>query len=365
VLYNFCSQPNCSDGGDPQSSLTFDSAGNLYGTTYGGGAFGAGTVFELSPNGNGGWNETVLYSFTGGADGANPTYSYVMFDSVGNLYGTAANGGVNGYGVAFELSPASASWTETVLYSFANDGDGANPMNGLIFDPAGNLYGTNSAGVFELSPSGGSWTEQVIYGASNTNGLTMHAGNIFGIITNQQIVFELSPNGNGGWNPTAIFTFDFEDGWFPVGIPVLDQAGNLYGATSAGGTGNHGEGNFGTVYRVRPIRTGKKKVVWSERVIHNFWDIRSGESPSAGVVLDAAGNVYCTTLWGGKHEVGTVFELAAVGKGGYKFKILWSFNQLDGWLPEASLILDSAGNLYGTTVAGGSSGYGVVFEVTP
>jgi uncharacterized repeat protein (TIGR03803 family) len=142
VLYSF---PGGSDGANPRSRLTFDSSGHLYGTTFQGGAYGYGTVFELSPNGSGGWNETVLYSFCseGGkncTDGEYP-YSYVLFDSAGNLYGTASEGGANGSGVVFELSPVGKSWTETVLHSFSS-GDGSDPSSGLIMDKAGHLYGT-------------------------------------------------------------------------------------------------------------------------------------------------------------------------------------------------------------------------------
>src|SRR5208282_1068891 len=213
VLYNFTGNP---DGANPESRLTADSAGNLYGTTYSGG-LGSGTVFELSPNSSGGWTETVLYNFCSESncgDGANPTYAYVTFDSQGNLYGTAYAGGANGYGVVYKLTPGQSGWTETVLYSFANSPDGANPVNGLIMDAAGNLYGTTYAGgsggngsVFELTPSGGNWTEEVIYNISSTySGLAMDAhGNIVG--TTYRTVFKLKPNGSGGWNPNVIFTF--------------------------------------------------------------------------------------------------------------------------------------------------------------
>ena len=159
VLYSFAGG---GAGEYPQSRLTADAAGNLYGTTQDGG-LGYGTVYELSPNGNV-WNETVLYSFSGGVDGAYPGSSYVMFDNLGNLYGTTAQGGEFGYGVVFELSLAEGSWTETVLYNFTGGADGSNPENGLIMDSAGNLYGDNEKGIFELNHSEGVWTgEQVIY----------------------------------------------------------------------------------------------------------------------------------------------------------------------------------------------------------
>jgi uncharacterized repeat protein (TIGR03803 family) len=371
VLYNFCSQPNCSDGGGPRDSLTFY-GGNFYGTTFYGGTGDVGTVFELSPTGSGGWNQIVLYSFTGGADGANP-YSNVIFDSVGNLYGTTQYGGdltcdaPSGCGVAFELSPAGGGWTETVLHNFGNYPDGANPTAGMIFDTAGNLYGTTSNSVYELSPSGGGWTEQVIYrNLATLSGLTMDAaGNIFGVSSGVSVAFELSPNGSGGWTPAVIHNFcGPKDGCGPSGTLVFDNAGNLYGTTAYGGGGS----SLGTVYKLSPVTKGKKKKpAWKEEVLHSFeGGTGDGGETFAGVVLDADGNIYGTTPAGGINNGGVVFELVVpVGKGKYQEKLLWSFNITDGADPLDSLILDSAGNLYGTTAAGGSKKGGVVFEVTP
>ncbi len=360
VVYNF---KGGSDGFTPQSQLTSDGAGNFYGTT-GFGGLGSGTVFELSPNGSGGWNETVLYSFTGGADGSVPYFSYVLFDSEGNLYGTTYWGGSYGYGAVFELSPEGTSWRETVLYSFTGGPDDANPMNGLIMDTAGNLYGRTyvSGGgngtIFELSRSVGGWTKQVIYNdAPGYAGLTMDtAGNIFGVTTD--VVFELSPNGQGGWNPTVIHTFSggSTDGIVAEGTPVLDQTGNLYGTTLGGGSKNNG-----TVYELSRGTNG-----WREKILHSFQGgSNDGSDPFAGIVFDAAGNIYGTTELGGTNPLaGTVYELVApVGTGSYKEKVLWKFETTDGYEPVDSLILDSAGNLYGTTPEGGSNGYGVVFKV--
>ncbi|HYW37531.1 MAG TPA: choice-of-anchor tandem repeat GloVer-containing protein [Terriglobales bacterium] len=359
VVYNFTGG---SDGFTPDSRLTSDGAGNFYGTT-GFGGLGAGTVFELSPNGSGGWKETVLYSFTGGADGSVPYFSYVLFDSEGNLYGTTYGGGSYGYGVVFELSPEGTSWTETVLYSFTGGADDANPLNGLIMDTAGNLYGRTyvSGGgngtIFELSKSGDGWTKQVIYsGAPGYAGLTMDAaGNIFGVTAD--VVFELSPNGHGGWNPTVIHTFSGspKDGLAGEGTPVLDHAGNLYGTTLGGGYKNNG-----TVYELSRGTNG-----WTEKILHSFeGGSTDGSDPFAGIVFDAAGNIYGTTEFGGNPLAGTVYELVApVGKGGYNEKVLWKFDKTDGYEPVDSLILDSAGKLYGTTPEGGSNGYGVVFKV--
>jgi len=352
VLYNFTGG---SDGGNPTSGLTFDGAGNLYGTTTSGG-LGYGTVFELSPNGTGGWNQTTIYSFCSApncTDGSYPE-SYLILDSVGNLYGTANNGGENGAGVVFELSPGESGWTETVLYSFGSIGGYADRpiggLGGLIMDPAGNLYGPtyvwelDYGTVFELSPSGGGWAEQDISPWPSYSGLTMDAaGNIFGSAS--PVVFELSPNGSGGWNFTVLYTF-------PKGTAVegmLDQAGNLYGTAANG----HKRKN-GIVFELSPGENG-----WTEKILYSF----KGNVPSAGMVFDAAGNIYGTTFYSG---YGTVFELVApVGEGSYKEKVLWSFNGTDGSEPFDRPVLDNAGNLYGTASDGGLYTYGVVFEVTP
>jgi uncharacterized repeat protein (TIGR03803 family) len=359
VLYNFCSQPNCSDGAYASSRLTSDGAGNFYGTTISGGMWGYGTVFEVSPDGHGGWIETVLYSFKGGMDGCYPYFSYVVFDRAGNLYGTTGFGGAFGFGTVFELSPVGTNWTETVAYSF--DGP-TSPDGGLVMDPAGNLYGSTERGVFELSLSGGNWTFQVISRLEFVDpvGVTMDAsGNIFGTTNNNAnkgMVFELSPNGQGGWNSTVIHTF--ADNQELESPPVLDHAGNLYGTTEYGGSKKQG-----TVYKLSPGVNGK----WKAKILHPFKGGNDGAQPFAGIVFDAAGNIYGTTLAGGAYGYGTVFELAAVGKNSYSYKekVLWSFNGADGSAPYGSPVLDNLGNLYGTTYSGVSSGSGVVFQVTP
>ena len=371
VLHNFTGGD---DGGGPRSPLTSDGAGNFYGTTGVGGLGampgptpGAGTVFELSPNVSGGWNETVLYSFcepyfrSTCPDGFGPS-GPVTFDKAGNLYGTTCGGGAYGYqygpgyGVVFELSPVGTIWTETVLYNFTGGTNGACPANGLIMDPAGNLYGTSSAGIFELGPSAGGWTEQLIY-AFGYAALTMDAaGNIFGNAETR--VFELSPNGKGGWNSTSIHTFHNYDVYFsPL---VLDQAGNLYGTRTRGGAKG-----FGAVFKLGPGKNGK----WTKTVLYSFEGGNDGRYPDGGLVFDAAGNLYGTTAesFGACchrtfYGCGNIFELVA---GSGQLKVLWNFSGTDGEWPYGTMILDSAGNLYGTTAYGGSGGYGVAFELTP
>jgi uncharacterized repeat protein (TIGR03803 family) len=364
VLYSFT---NGSDGAEPLSNLTSDGKGNFYGTASEGGlgANGYGTVFELSPNGSKGWSESTVYAFCSLAnctDGAFP-YSDVIFDSAGNLYGTAFSGGANDNGVVFELSPTGKKWKEKVLYSFASGSNEGGPQTGLIMDSSGDLYGTDAAGVFELTPSGKKWTEEMIYQPASyaglVTGLTMDAsGNIYGL--GYSSAFELSPNGKGGWNPTVLYNFLSPNGLGPnpVGGPVLDKAGNLYGATYHGGT-HHSDGKI--------FELVHKKTKWTEKVLYDFGGAAGdGANPNAGVVLDSNGNIYGTTLYGGSSNYGTVFELVApVGTGAYEEKILTSFDGTDGRAPYASLIFDSSGNLYGTTLGGGSSNEGTVFEVAP
>jgi uncharacterized repeat protein (TIGR03803 family) len=365
VLYNFCSGgTSCPDGEDPNSALISDAAGNFYGTTQSGGTgagYGQGTVFEISPDGNGGWTETVLYAFTGGTDGGRPV-SPVIFDSLGNLYGTAQNGGAHNYGVVFKLAPAGQSWTETVLYSFSGGLDGESPEAGLIMDSEGNLYGTSDLCAFELSPSGGTWDLQVIYGVGGGTRAALtrdSAGDVFGVTT-FSTVYEVSPNGSGGWNPASIihtFTGAPGDGYYPEGTLVLDAAGNLYGTTTNGGVSN-----FGTVYKLSPGSGG----VWSEQILHSFGAITAdGRDPWAGVVVDATGNIYGTTLISGQQvTAGTVFELVPqIGSGTYEEKVLWTFDFTNGAEPIGGVILDSAGNLYGTSSSYGALNGGNAYRI--
>jgi uncharacterized repeat protein (TIGR03803 family) len=360
VLYNFCSGGNpCPDGSNPWSLIP-DGKGNFYGTTILGGVpLGYGTVFELSPNGSGGWNETVLHSFTGGADGIFP-YCTLLIDSAGNIYGSTQDGGSDDAGVVFELSSSQGGWTETILLNFTGSGGGI-----FTIDTAGNLYGVAAAGdgenLFELSPSGGGWTEQVIYSVNNyfgiSSGLILDtAGNIFLITTDEEVssLVELSPNGVGSWTPTVVYNFGTS---VAAGALVFDGAGNLYFTTPLGGTRNRG-----TVYKLIPGDAG-----WTAEILHSFQGGKDGNRP-VGIVLDAAGNIYGTTAHGGLRNFGTVFELAppTLKHGKYKKRVLWVFDGSDGESPTSGPILDSAGNLYGTTGGGGGGqSQGVVFEVTP
>jgi uncharacterized repeat protein (TIGR03803 family) len=367
VLYNFCSVgATCSDGAIPLAPLIRDAAGNFYGTTNSAGSrFGSnGNVFELSPNGNGGWTATTLHAFTMGPDGALPELSSLIFDSSGNLYGTAQSGGI-GYGVVFELSPVGSTWNETVLCTFTGGGDGAHPWAGVIMDSAGNLYGSTANGgpgnfgtVFELSPFAGGWTEQVIYSFSSSSnfepsGLTMDASrNIFGAAG--LTVFELSSNGAGGWNATTLHNFAGQ-GIGLVGTPVIDNGGNVFG-TLMQETPIKGKKLFGLVYKL-----SQKNGEWKMQTLEGW---SKGTGPVGGVVLDAAGNIYGTTI-GGTNGHGSIFELVAVPGKAYQKKVLWNFSGTDGDVPFSSLILDNAGNIYGTTANGGSKGFGTIFQVTP
>ena len=370
VLHSFLD--NGTDGIDPQAGLIFDAAGNLYGTTYEGGANDDGVVFELSPAGGGNWTEKVLHSFIN-TDGYLPQAGLV-FDAAGNLYGTTIEGGTYPGGTVFELTPAGGgTWTEKVLWSFGNGTDGREPWGGVIFDAAGDLYGTTVGGgtssmgtVFELSPAGGGhWTEKVLYslgsgsdGNSPVSGVIFDAaGNLYGTTQygggsfDAGTVFELLPAGGGNWTEKVLHSFGSgADGQYPAAGLVFDGAGNLYGTTPNGGTFSGG-----TVFELSPAGGG----TWTEQVLHNFGNGTDGSSPQASLVFDGAGNLYGTTNTGGSYGGGTVFRLNAQGE-----TLLYSFSGQDGNKPSAGVILDAAGNLYGTTSGGGSDGEGVAFELT-
>jgi uncharacterized repeat protein (TIGR03803 family) len=351
------------DGSQPQASLVQDSAGNLYGTTLKGGTAGNGTVFKVDPTGL----ETVLYSFTGtSGDGSQPQASLIQ-DSAGNLYGTTWLGGASGGGTIFKLNPANQ---ETLLFSFAGlSGDGANPFGfdaGLLRDSEGNLYGTTYVGgttvgncdmcgtIFKMDPTG---KETVLYyftgtggdGANPQAGLIMDsAGNLYGTTAGggtagYGTVFKLDTTGH----ESVLHSFGVAtgDGLIPQAGVIMDSAGNLYGTTFGGGTAGNG-----TVFKVDP--TGV------ETVLHSFSNT-DGANPEAGLIMDSAGNLYGTTFSGGTAGGGTVFKVDPTGVE----TVLHSFTNTsgDGSGPQGGLIRDMAGNLYGTT----SGGNGTVFKVDP
>jgi uncharacterized repeat protein (TIGR03803 family) len=257
----------------------------LYGTTFGGGAYNGGTVFQLVPGVNGTWTEVVLYSFDRIiGDGIAPSAG-VIFDSSGNLYGTT---GLFGHkpccdaGTAFELAPGAGGWTETLLYSFRLDdyNSGDEPYAGLIFDASGNLYGTTSGGGAYRKPCGGAGCGTV---------------------------FQLTPRAGGGWKQTEIHSFGHgTDGLIPEANLIFGASGNLYGTTTMGGAYNNSCGaNCGTVFQLTPAAGG----TWTEKILHSFGKGKDGASPYAGLILDAAGNLYGTTSAGGADNSGTVFEI--------------------------------------------------------
>jgi len=369
------------DGQVPYSAPAIDDNGNLFGTTNLGGLHQAGTVFELSPRQGGGYTETVLHSFGHGSDGSNPD-SGVILDGHGNLFGTANGGGDHDLGVVFELSPREGGgYTEIVVHSFGHGSDGADPLAGLAVDGNGNLFGTTLGGglhgsgtVFALTPrEGGGYHEAVLHSFGHgTDGRSPEAsvivdaaGNIFGTTFNGGIhafgaVFELSPQQSGGYHETLLHSFGSStDGRHPWGNLAIDGNGNLYGLTTYGGTHS-----AGTLYELSPREDGG----YSETVLHSFGDGMDGAFPFAsGVIIDSNGNLYGTTFDGGIHGFGTVFEFSPRQGGGWHETILHSFRGLsDGAGPYVGVSRDNAGNVFGTTSSGGiHTGRGVVFEVTP
>ncbi len=383
VLYSFGRNRGDGTGG---TSLIRDAAGNLYGVTSDGGIYQCGisfcgTVFELSRTEGGGWTETVIHSFGNGTDGIAP--NGLMMDAAGSLYGLTESGGLYGGGIAYELSPSQGGgWTETVLYNFSPGGGYGNGSYSLLRDPSGNLYGTMFFGgtydggmVFELSPNGGGeWTETVLHSFGNgsdgqdpESGVVMDAaGNLYGTTSQGGAycgasgcgtVYEVSPSEGGGWTETVLHNFNSNDGAQPWASLILDAAGNLYGTTADGGAYS-----YGTVFELSP----SEGVGWTETVLHSFnLDGHDGWSPLATLIRDTAGNFYSTTLYGGTNLYGTVFKLSSE-EGGWTETVLYNFDNLShGGTLFGSVVMDRAGDLYGTTLVGGAYFSGLAFELTP
>jgi uncharacterized repeat protein (TIGR03803 family) len=318
------------DGNNPDGSPMLDAKGDLYGVTSGGpGEYGNGTVYELTPQANGTWKETILHSFQDGNDGAIPQGALVL-DSVHDLYGTLVGDVGDSYGI-FELSRGSGGWTNTHIYT-----DAAGP--GLLIDSLGNLYGN-------MTPS------QYGYAA----------------------IGELSP-GTDGWNYTALYSFcshqPCEDGWGPPAPPIWGGKGNMYGTTDYGGNGKpycqrSGDGGCGVLFKMMPNGDG----TWTYRVLHRFASSSTdGQVPGGGFVMDAAGNLYGNTEGGGVHDNGTIFKFS-FSKGRWRQTVLYDFpNCRDGCIPYDAMAIDGAGNLYGGANGGlpDCDGYecGVVFKVS-
>ena len=370
VLYTFTGGL---DGGQPMAGVIFDRAGNLYGVTQYGGAYNQGTVFELTPSPDGTWTETVLYSFTGGSDGGIPQGGLAT-DGV-NFYGTTAYGGTDNdsCGTFFVVWQNEGVHFE-VLHTF-NDltGDGCQPESDVSVGGYW-TYGTTAYGgrrngepgtVFAYSqgdyeawpcPGNAAWYP---------TGLSLFGNSIYGTAylggkQGQGNVFELS---SSRIRAKHVFTSKSEEkqGDNPVGNLATQVNGNgvriMYGANGGGGSGNQG-----TVYQLPEVKNEDR---WAISVLHSFSG-SDGAYPGAGVVLDAAGNLYGTTMQGGTGNSGTVFKLTPGAKNKWTETLLYNFTgAADGGNPAGSLVLDSAGNIYGTTSQGGAYNQGVVYEVTP
>jgi uncharacterized repeat protein (TIGR03803 family) len=380
ALYEFCDSSGCPD--IPNGDLIFDTAGNLYGTTFEGGdpgcGLGCGTVFQLSPKADKTWKLATIFKFEG-KDGAYPAAGLVI-DAAGNLYGTTSSDTGLGDGTVFELSPGEGGiWTITTLVKFTGK-NGSDPEARLILDPAGNLYGTTTAGgnsacdgsgcgtVFQLIPSAsGKWKLTTLFEFNGTNGASPYAaltfdasGNLYGTTSGggkfgEGTVFKLSPSkGDDAWTRTTLFAFNGADGAGPRGSVVFDAAANLYGTTVGGG----GRG-FGTVFKLSPQVNGS----WKHTTLVTF-DIANGSQPTAGLIFDPDGNLFGNAN-DGRFGIGIVFRLSPQAGGKWKRTTLLTFNGENGSGPAGGLLLDAAGDLYGSASVEGKRSGGVVFELSP
>jgi len=386
TLYSFT---NGTDSSGPLALIS-DGHGNFFGTTMS----GIGTVFELSPAAGGGWSLTTLYTFPNG----NPSRPRgLVMDAAGNLYGVAQDGGSTQQGTVFELSPnGSGGWTQTTLYQF-HGSDGQSP-NDLTLDSAGNLYGTTNSGgkcpafsvgcgiAFELGrQSDGSWSETILHrfgafpedGQFPEGGLARDSqGNLYGTTsvggktgcstTTCGTLFELTKTG-GKWYEKILHFFHSIDGAFPLDTPTLDAAGNVYGTTPMGGAYD-----AGVVFKLAPTSSGG----WQIHLVHSFSHFTTGVFPVAGVTLDAAGNIYAATQDGGISGrpcllinsvagCGSVWQFSPSSSGQWTPTLLYVFTGgSDGRILDQNLVRYK-GRLFGTATYGGTEGFGTVFEITP
>ncbi len=366
-------------GAAPSAGLSADASGNLFGTTSAGGAYGKGTVFEIAklPGGHAS-APTTLVSFKGD-DGAAPKAG-VIADPQGNLFGTTSAGGTDGQGTVFEIAktPRGYASTPTTLISF-NVRNGAAPLAGLTADARGDLLGTTSAGgvhadgtVYKIVRAlvGRAGTLQTLVnfefanGSAPVGGLTTdRQGNLFGTTSRggahgQGTVFETAKTADGyATSPITLVSFDFSNGAAPSAGVYIDAKGDLFGTTSAGGM--YGQG---TVFEIMRSDGGYAE---SPTVLVSFKG-EDGASPQAGVIADVEGNLFGTTSAGGASGYGTVFEIAKTSGGYANFPTsLVSFNLINGGAPAAGLIADANGNLFGTTSIGGvHQYYGTTFELS-
>lgn len=379
VLHDFSNSGT--DGNTSYSGVILDSAGNMYGSTAQGGAYNGGIVFELNPRIGGGWTYRILHAFNPAVgEGSGP--GGMALDASGNLYGCTGNGGTDGLGTVFELKPVpSGGWAMRTLYSF-NGTDGSSPTGNLIFDSAGNLYGTTGdGGSFGLGTAykltrgpGGAWVETVLHNFPETgtdgyeplSGLIFDAaGNLYGTTFYGGMnfclcgtVFELSPTSSGAWTETILHNFadDGIDGGLPIARPTFDTAGNLYGTTFVGGSGS-----LGVVYELAPSDGG-----WTETILHAFANNGDGIIPGYGpLIADAEGNLYDTTQEGGNLGNGTIYKLTPGTGGSWTYATYFKLDGTNGASPVGGPSLDRRGDLYGTTQGGGAGGVGVVYEVRP